>query len=109
VSWTAPPSNGSTITSYTRDLEPRRPQLCVDERSPHLHRERALNGTPYTFTVTATNGVGTGPASSASTAVTPAAVPGAPTGVSATAGDSSAGVSWDRTTFQRVDDHQLQP
>ncbi len=44
------------------------------------------NGDSYTFTVTATNGIGTGPASAASNAVTPASVPGAPTGVSATAG-----------------------
>jgi hypothetical protein len=55
------------------------------------------NGTAYTFTVTATNAVGVGPASAASNAVTPAAaatVPGAPTGVVATAGDGQAGVSW---------------
>ena len=53
------------------------------------------NGTAYTFTVAATNAVGTGPASAASNAVTPtASVPGAPTSVSATAGDTSAVVSW---------------
>jgi len=33
-----------------------------------------INGTAYTFTVTATNGVGTGPASAASNSVTPAIV-----------------------------------
>ncbi len=38
------------------------------------------NGTSYTFKVAATNVVGTGPQSGASNAVTPAAVPGAPTG-----------------------------
>jgi hypothetical protein len=54
------------------------------------------NGTPYTFTVTAANVIGTGPASSPSNAVTPSAptVPGAPTAVSATAGNASATVSW---------------
>ena len=41
------------------------------------------NGTPYTFTVTATNAAGTSPASAASAAATPAAVPDAPTGVTA--------------------------
>jgi hypothetical protein len=54
------------------------------------------NGTTYTFTVTATNAIGTGPASVASNAVTPQApvAPGAPTSVSAVAGNGSASVSW---------------
>ena len=54
------------------------------------------NGTSYTFTVTATNAVGTGPASASSNAVTPTAptAPGTPTGVTATAGNGSATVSW---------------
>ena len=54
------------------------------------------DGTSYTFTVTATNGVGTGPASAPSNQVTPAAptAPGAPSGVTATAGNQSATVSW---------------
>ena len=52
------------------------------------------NSTTYTFKVAAKNAVGTGTQSTASNAVTPAMVPGAPTGVAATAGDASAGVSW---------------
>src|SRR5262249_40502066 len=46
------------------------------------------NGTSYTFTVTATNAIGTGPASNALSA-TPATVPGAPTLNTATAGNGS--------------------
>ncbi|MBV9822383.1 MAG: fibronectin type III domain-containing protein [Actinobacteria bacterium] len=52
------------------------------------------NGTSYTFTVHATNANGDSPESAASSAVTPATPPGAPTGVSATAGDSQASVSF---------------
>jgi hypothetical protein len=55
------------------------------------------NGTAYTFTVTASNSVGTGAASAASNSVTPTqgpTVPGTPTGVSAVAGNAQAAVSW---------------
>ena len=53
-----------------------------------------MNGTPYTFTVTARNAAGTGGPSAASAPVTPYAKPDAPTGVVATAGVSEATVSW---------------
>jgi hypothetical protein len=55
------------------------------------------DGTAYTFTVTATNGIGTGPSSGASSPVTPAAsatAPGAPTNVTAVPGNTQATVSW---------------
>lgn len=54
------------------------------------------NGATYTFTVTATNGVGPGRVSDPSAAVTPMAVtvPDAPTTVVAAAGDGSAAASW---------------
>ena len=50
-------------------------------------RHGLTNGTAYTFTGRATNAIGTGAASAAIAAVTPATLPGAPTGVSATAGE----------------------
>ncbi len=52
------------------------------------------NGTRYTFAVKATNAVGTGRASKPSRAVTPATVPGPPTGVRATAGVGRATISF---------------
>jgi hypothetical protein len=54
------------------------------------------DGTAYTFTVTAMNLIGTSDPSSPSNQVTPAAptVPDPPTGVQATAGDTTASVSW---------------
>ncbi|HEY2364304.1 MAG TPA: fibronectin type III domain-containing protein [Candidatus Angelobacter sp.] len=55
-----------------------------------------VNGTSYTFTVTATNASGTSPASAPSLPVIPPgiAVPAAPTGVIALAGDTQASVSF---------------
>ena len=52
------------------------------------------NGIAYTFTVTATNIGGTSAPSDPSNAVTPFGLPGAPTAVSATAGDGQARVQF---------------
>ncbi|WP_423184502.1 fibronectin type III domain-containing protein [Arthrobacter sp. NyZ413] len=102
VSWTAPNNGGSAITSYavtphagTTALTP----VTVTGNPPATTATVTglTNGTAYTFTVTATNAVGTSPASAASAPVTPmaaAAAPAAPTGVTATAGNGSAVVSW---------------
>jgi hypothetical protein len=102
VSWTAPSNNGgSAITSYTVT-----PYIGSTAQTPvtvsgsppatSVTVNGLTNGTSYTFTVTATNANGTGPASSPSNAVTPtgSTVPGAPTGVSATGGDTAATVTW---------------
>jgi hypothetical protein len=103
VSWTAPANNGSPITSYTvtpyigsAAQTALATTIAGNPPATSTTVTGLANGTAYTFTVTATNGVGTGPASAASAAVTPAAptVPAAPTGVTATAGNASATVSW---------------
>jgi len=101
VSWTAPASNGgSALTGYavtgtdgTNTVGP----VNVGPGTTSATVGGLTNGTSYTFTVTASNAVGTSPPSAASAPVTPAAsitVPGAPTGVAATAGDAQAVVSW---------------
>lgn len=74
VTWTAPSSNGgATITTYT--VTASTGQTCTANGSPAPTTctiTGLANGTPVTFSVTATNSAGTGSASSASTAVTPA-------------------------------------
>ena len=89
VTWTVGPNNGSAITSFTVT-----PYVGTTAGTPVVVTAGATgsataptpgasdsatitgltNGTAYTFTVAATNAVGTGPASSASNTVTPATV-----------------------------------
>ena len=76
---TAPSDGGSPITSYTVT-----PFIGATAQTPTTVTgtppatsttvSGLTNGTAYTFTVTATNAVGTGPASAASNPVTPAAI-----------------------------------
>jgi hypothetical protein len=92
-------SGGSTITGYTVTSIP---AGGVDSNAGTIsslsHVVTGLtNGTAYTFTVKATNTVGTGPASAASNSVTPSAaitVPGAPAVGTATAGNTQATVTF---------------
>ena len=96
VSFTAPASNGgSAITGYTVTSSPGG-KTATGTASP-LTVTGLTNGTAYTFTVTATNAVGTSTASAASNSVTPAAAataPGAPTVGTATAGNAQATVTF---------------
>ncbi len=100
VSWTAPTDNGgSAITGYVVT-----PFIGAAAQAPvnvgvvtSTVVTGLTNGTAYTFRVAAVNDIGTGPQSAPSNSATPqvpATVPGAPTGVGATAGAGSAQVSW---------------
>ncbi len=78
VTWTAPSNGGSAITSYTVTpfigATAQTPTTVTGSPPATTTTVTGLtNGTAYTFTVSATNAIGTGPASAASNAVTPAA------------------------------------
>lgn len=93
VTFTAPSSNGgNAITGYTVTSNPG--GLTGTGTSSPITVSGLTNGTTYTFTVTATNDIGTSAASASSSAVTPATVPGVPTSVLATKGNGSASVSF---------------
>ncbi|MGA3327878.1 MAG: choice-of-anchor D domain-containing protein [Terriglobia bacterium] len=70
VTFTAPASDGgAAITQYTVTASPGG-RTATGASSP-ITVTGLTNGTPYTFTVTATNSAGPGPASAASNSVTP--------------------------------------
>ena len=100
VHWVDPASNGfSAITSYTATAyigSAAQAQSCAGTGATATSCVVGglTAGTSYSFEVTATNAAGTGAASSASTAVVPYAVPGAPGSVTAVAGKASATVQW---------------
>jgi PKD repeat protein len=95
VSWIAPINNGgSAITGYTVTSSPGSRTCAWTSGALSCTVSSLTNGQQYTFTVTATNGVGPSLPSTASAPVTPATVPAKPTGVSATAGASAASVTW---------------
>ena len=78
ITFTGPANiGGSAITTYTATSNTG--GFTGTSASSPVTVTGLTNGTAYTFTVTATNSFGTGPASSASNPATPYAVPGAPT------------------------------
>ncbi len=98
VTWTAPGNNGgSAVTGYVITPYKAGVAQATQTFNSTATTETATgltNGSSYTFTVAAINGVGTGTASAQSNAVTPATTPGAPTGVSGTSGNASVSLSW---------------
>jgi hypothetical protein len=92
VSWSVP-AEGAPIAGYTV-ISDHGGRTCTTTGATTCIVEGLTNGDPYTFTVTATNAVGTGPASSASNSVTPIPVPGRPTSVSGVPDNTTVAVTW---------------
>ncbi len=98
VNWTDPADDGSAITNYTVIPSP----ACSSCAGTTVNGANATSatitgltpGTAYSFTVTATNGIGTSPPSAASNTINAPTVPGAPTIGTATPGNASATVTW---------------
>jgi hypothetical protein len=89
VTWTAPNDNGSPISSYKVTPSPSCSGCGGTTTSGTSTTVTGLTpGTSYTFSVTATNGIGTSSAGT-SIAITPVTIPGATTGVSASAGSET--------------------
>lgn len=99
VAWDAPSNiNGSALTGYTATAYTAGNVIAGTCTSTVVAESCVItgltNGTPYTFKVVATNGIGTSAQSLASSAATPSTVPNAPTAVTAAMGDASARVSF---------------
>ena len=100
LSWTAPGSGGAPISGYnvyqgtSPDGEAVTPVNRASLVTATSYKVTGLvNGSTYYFRVTAVNRVGQGQRSNEAKAI-PVGVPGAPTGLTAAAGDGQVTLSW---------------
>ena len=97
VSFDSPASDGgSDLTGYTVTANPG--GMTAGGISSPITVTGLTNGTSYTFTVKASNAIGTGQASSSSSSVTPMRVSDPPTNVAATSGNGKAIVRFSAPT-----------
>jgi serine protease len=100
LNWVAPSGNGgAAISDYvveygSSNSGPWTTFAHTAITTPGLNVTGLTNGVTYYFHVAAKNSVGVGVFSAASSAVTPAGAPGAPTSVGGTPGNGAVGLSW---------------
>jgi hypothetical protein len=92
VSWEDQDDNGSPILQYTATASPGGHTCTTTNWQCSV--TGLTNGVSYSFTVVATNAAGPSLPSVVSPSVTPSGVPGQPSIVGATAGNTTAEVSW---------------
>lgn len=91
---------GSPITAYSVKVADSGGYMIVPGTSSPITVTGLVNGTTYTFTVTATNAIGTGAPSLASNEATPGTTLAAPVHLAATAtSTSSVSVTWAAAAF----------
>ena len=95
VSWAAPANTGGNpITDFRVTASPGGEVIDVGGTTTSATFTDLSLGATYTFTVTATNAVGTGTASDPSNPAAPASAPGAPTAVRSAAGNGVVSLAW---------------
>jgi hypothetical protein len=92
VSFKLPSNSQGQIKSYSATSDPG--NITATGSGSPITVPDLTNGTTYTFTVTATNKMGTSPPSDATNSITPATVPNAPTNVAAKVDKAEATVSF---------------
>lgn len=112
LNWSAPPSNGSSITGYIVAVQNGEQYIGHTENSSTFTYTYSgsivdftngttvyfTNGTPHTFAVNAINGVGNGPQTLIQATPSGAVAPGSPTNVHATSTAQQITVSWTAPT-----------
>ena len=93
LSWVQP-SGGAEVTGYEYEQDVSGTWISTGSTDTSYTVTGLTNGQSYTFRVRAVNSAGRSAASTASASVTPATVPGAPTGLSATVSHEQVELNW---------------
>ena len=93
LSWVQPPG-GAEVTHYEYEQDLSGTWISTGGTATSHTVTGLTNGQTYTFRVRAVNSAGASAASTASASVTPATVPGAPTGLGATVSDQRVDLIW---------------